>query len=453
MTPEAPAPVVPAPDAAPDTAIPAAAAGSDERAAALIAADRAALLQAYARPPIVFERGEGAWLYDTAGRRYLDFAAGIAVSALGHGDPELAAAIGEQAGRLIHTSNLYHTPPYIRLAERLVRRSFADRVHFANAGTEAVEAALKFARKHARATRGEMPAPDGWTALSGGDPAGATWPRAWRVVAFDQAFHGRTMGALSATHKVAYRGPFAPLVPGVDFAPFNDAGAAIAAITDETMAVLVEPIQGEGGYVPATLPFLHALRARCDAVGALLILDEVQCGLGRTGHLFAYEMYGVRPDMVCLAKPLAGGLPIGAVLMTEAVAATIAVGDHGSTFAGGPLVCRAAEVVLDRVSDPAFLASVRERGRRLVDGLLALGSPHVVDVRGAGLMIGVELDLPAKGVIEAAREAGVLLIAAGERVLRLCPPLIVSEAEVDQAVAAIGRAIDVAVGGSMGGLR
>lgn len=410
---------------------------------ALVAADHAVVLQNYARPPIVFSHGEGAWLIDDAGRRYLDFNAGIAVSALGHGDPELAAAIADQAARLIHTSNLYHTAPYIRLAERLVARSFADRVFFANSGTEAVEAALKFARLFARRTHGEMPAPDGWTALVD-DPTVATWPRRWRIVAFEQAFHGRSMGALSTTHKAAYRGPFAPLLPGVRFAPFNDAAAAVAAIDETTMAVIVEPIQGEGGYVPATLPFMHALRERCDAVGALLILDEVQCGLGRTGHLFAHEMYGLRPDIVCLAKPLAGGLPIGAVLVTQAVADAVGVGDHGSTFAGGPLVCRAAEVVFDRVSDPAFLAAVQARGRRLVDGLLGLDEAHIVDIRGAGLMVGVALDLPVKGVVEAARDDGVLLIGAGETVLRLCPPLIVSDAEVDRAVEAIGRGIAAA---------
>ncbi|MBK6767512.1 MAG: aminotransferase class III-fold pyridoxal phosphate-dependent enzyme [Ardenticatenales bacterium] len=406
----------------------------------LLDADRAAVLQNYARPPIVFIRGEGAWLYDDAGRRYLDFNAGIAVSALGHGDAELAHAIADQAGRLIHTSNLYHTPPYIRLAEQLVARSFADRVYFGNSGAEVVEAALKFARLYARKTHGEMPAPDGWSELVD-DAATSSWPRKWRTVAFDHAFHGRTMGALSLTHKAAYRAPFAPLLPGVVFAPFNDVAAAEAAIDETTMAVVVEPIQGEGGYVPATLPFLHALRTRCDAVGALLVLDEIQCGLGRTGHLFAHEMYGVRPDIVCLAKPLAGGLPIGAVLMTQAVADCVGVGEHGSTFAGGPLVCRAAEVVLNRVSDPAFLAAVQARSDHLVRGLLALDSPHIVDIRGAGLMIGVELDLAVKPIVDAARDDGVLLIGAGERVLRLCPPLIVDEAQIDLAVGAIGRAI------------
>jgi len=407
---------------------------------ALLAVDRAAVLQNYARPGIVFTHGEGAWLYADDGRRYLDFNAGIAVSALGHGDAELAAAIADQAKRLIHTSNLYHTAPYIRLAGQLVAHSFADRVYFGNSGAEAVEAALKFARLYARKTHGVMPAPDGWSDLVD-DAATSSWPCKWRTVAFDHAFHGRTMGALSLTHKEAYRAPFAPLLPGVVFAPFNDVAAAEAAIDETTMAVVVEPIQGEGGYMPATLPFLHALRARCDAVGALLILDEIQCGLGRTGHLFAHEMYGVRPDIICLAKPLAGGLPIGAVLMTQAVADCVGVGEHGSTFAGGPLVCRAAEVVLDRVSDPAFLAAVQARSDHLVRALLALDSPHIIDIRGAGLMIGVELDLAVKPIVDAARDDGVLLIGAGERVLRLCPPLIVDEAQIDVAVGAIGRAI------------
>ncbi|MEO8082411.1 MAG: aspartate aminotransferase family protein [Ardenticatenales bacterium] len=425
---------------------------ADPDAAALIDADRAAVLQNYARPPVVFTHGDGAWLFDSAGRRYLDFNAGIAVSALGHADPEVAAAIADQATRLVHTSNLYHTAPYIRLAERLVAASFADRVYFCNSGAEAVEAALKFARRHARTVHGEMAPPPEWAALAGagaGAEPGAdetmpSWPRKWRTIAFDHAFHGRTMGALSVTEKPAYRDPFAPLLPGVVFRPFNDVAAAEAAIDDSTMAVIVEPIQGEGGYVPATLPFLHALRMRCDAVGALLIFDEVQCGLGRTGRLFAYEHYGVRPDILCLAKPLAGGLPIGAVLMTQAVAECIGVGEHGSTFAGGPLVCRAAEVVFDRVRDPAFLDGVRARGQHLVDALLALDSPHITDIRGVGLMVGVEMDVPVKDVIKAARGRGVLLIGAGERVLRLCPPLIVSDAEVDRAVEVIGASIEAA---------
>ena len=326
-------------------------------------------------------------------------------------------------------------------------------MYFCNTGAEAIETAIKVARKAALVRAHERSAgdPDG---LGGpGDlddlddlddfdddaPTGPTPAR--RIVAFERAFHGRSIGALSLTHKRAYREPFEPLMPDVTFVPFGDLDAARAVIDASTCAVFVEPVQGEGGYHLAPDGFLAGLRAACDEVGALLIFDEVQCGLGRTGRLWAHEHWGVTPDIMAIAKPLAGGLPIGAALMTQRVADVMGVGDHGSTFAGGPLVCRAAEVVLDRVSSPGFLQDVVARGERLVAGLLALDSERIVEIRGLGLMIGVELDVPVKGVVEAAREAGVLLIGAGETTLRLCPPLIVGEAEIDLAVATIGRAL------------
>jgi acetylornithine/N-succinyldiaminopimelate aminotransferase len=380
------------------------------------------VLQTYKRSPFVLARGQGVRLYDVDGNEYLDGMAGIAVTALGHADPQVVATIQRAAEGLIHVSNLFHTEPQAVLARSLVKLSFADRVFFCNSGTEAVEGALKFARKYARQTHG----------------AGKT-----AIVAFSDSFHGRTMGALSTTATEKYRVPFEPLVPGVRFVPFNDVAAARAAITDDVCAVIVEPIQGEGGIHPATPDFLQQLRAACDRVGALLIFDEIQCGLGRTGHLWAYETYEVAPDLMAVAKPLAGGLPMGAVLMTQAVADAMAPGEHGSTFAAGPLVCQVAQVVLERISSPAFLAEVRVKSQHLGARLasLAASSELVAEARGAGLMWGVECrEVPAlKGmeaaaVISAGYRNGLIVCSAGPRVVRLLPPLTISLAELDELV-------------------
>ena len=387
------------------------------------------IVPTYGRPPVVFTHGKGAALFDDQGQRYLDFVSGIAVTALGHSDDEWVAAVAEQAGRLTHVSNLYYTVPQIELARRLVENSFADRVFFCNSGSEANETAFKFARKYARKFVTLHKNADTFTKTG--------------IVAFTASFHGRTMGALSTTHKSKYRQPFAPLVPGVTFADFNDLASATETINQDTCAVIVEPVQGEGGVNPCDPGFLQGLRALCDESNALLIFDEVQCGLGRSGYLWAHETYGVTPDMMTLAKPLAGGLPIGVTLVTEAIAQVMKPGDHGSTFGGGPLVCSAANVVFDRVSQPQFLAHVRESSAYLVDRLRALDSPQIVTVRGAGLLIGVELTSNVAPLVTAAREQGLLVINAGENVLRLCPPLIVSPAEIDQAVNIIGECLGV----------
>lgn len=370
------------------------------------------IVPTYTRPPIVFTRGEGAYLYDQQGKRYLDLAAGIAVTALGHSDSEWARVVAEGAATLVHVSNLYHTVPHIELARRLVENSFADRVFFCNSGSEANEAGLKFARKWAR-TQGESKT---------------------GVVAFSGSFHGRTVGALSVTARTRYREPFEPLMPGVTFVPFNDLAAAREAITPETCAVIVEPVQGEGGVHPAEPAFLGGLRQLCDRNDALLIFDEVQCGLGRTGTLWAHQAYAVAPDIMTLAKPLAGGLPIGAALVTEKVAQAIEPGDHGSTFAAGPLVCRAGQVVFDRVNQPGFLARVRANGDYLLARMKALDSDRLVEARGVGLLIGVEFTRPVKPLIAAAAEQGLLVINAGENVLRLCPPLTITRDQIDAAV-------------------
>jgi acetylornithine/N-succinyldiaminopimelate aminotransferase len=392
----------------------------------IIAMEHKYVMQTYRRPDFVLVRGEGARVFDSEGRAYVDGVAGIAVNALGHADPQLVATLQEAAQGLIHVSNLYHTQPHAELARSLVEHSFADRVFFCNSGTEAVEGALKFARKYAR-----------HTSLQGrGDKTA--------IVAFSGSFHGRTMGALSTTAPEKYRAPFEPLIPGVHFAPFNDPEAAEAAITDDVCAVIVEPIQGEGGIHPAQAAFLTRLRAACDRSGALLIFDEVQCGMGRTGYLWAHQFYDVTPDVMALAKPLANGLPIGAVLVTQAVADALEPGDHGSTFAGGPLICRLAGVVLERVSQPDFLAAVREKGEHLADRLAALvqASPLAQEARGRGLMWGVECQVEAASVIAAGYRHGVLVCAAGPNVVRLLPPLTITHAELDELVDGLAAAFE-----------
>ena len=378
----------------------------------IISAEKQYVLQTYMRPEVVFTHGKGMYLYDTDGSEYLDFASGIAVTALGHSDPEWVQAVSEQAGLLTHVSNLYHTEPQVQLARRLVENSFADRVFFCNSGTEANEAAIKFARK--------------WTNTQGNKT---------KIVAFSGGFHGRSIGSLSVTYKAQYREPFAPLMPNVTFVPFNDLEAAAEAIDDQTCAVIVEPVQGEGGVNPSRFEFLPWLRQLCDQHNALLIFDEVQCGLGRSGKLWAHQLYGVTPDIMTLAKPLANGLPIGAVLLTERVAAVLKPGDHGSTFAAGPLVTRAAAVVFDRINQPAFLADVAAKGQYLKEQLWQLPGSQIAAVRGAGLLVGVELRQSAAPIIAAARAKGLIVINAGEVVLRLAPPLIVTRQEIDTAVA------------------
>lgn len=378
------------------------------------------VLGTYMRAPFVLDRAEGMHVYDTEGRAYLDFGAGISVNNLGHCDPDVVAAVTGQIARLSHVCNLFHSTPQADLAEALCESSFADKVYFANSGTEAIEAAIKFARKYARVIHG---------------------PGKTGIVAFYGAFHGRTAGALALTPKERYQAPFRPLMPGVTFAPFNDAEAALKVIGPETCAVFVEPIQGEGGIHPADPAFLQALRDACDRFGALLVFDEIQCGVGRTGTLWAYEQTGVVPDMLTTAKALGGGLPIGATLLTDRVAATLEPGDHGSTFAGGPVVCQAALAVLARISDPVFLGHVRSMGELLTNCLHGVRSPHIREIRGRGLMIGVELDCDVAPVIGAGHRRGVLMLNAGTHVLRLLPPLIVQPEHIEQFTAVFAEAL------------
>lgn len=376
------------------------------------------VLNTYARAPFVLERGEGMYLYDTEGNAYLDFMSGISVMALGHSDPEFTQVVALQMTQLSHVCNLYHSAPHAELAAQLCVSSFADKVYFANSGTEAVEAAIKFARKYARTVYG---------------------PGKTGIVSFRGGFHGRTAGSLALTAREKYQAPFRPLMPGVSYAPFNDCEAAQHLIGPDTCAVFVEPVQGEGGIHIATPEFLQCLRESCDRHGALLVFDEIQCGMGRTGKLWAHEHGSITPDMMTVAKALGGGLPIGVTLLTDAAAAVIQPGDHGSTFAGGPVICRAAEYVLKRVSDPAMLAHVQAMGDLLAARLQELDSPHIQAVRARGLMVGVEMDIEVKPLIDAGYQHGVLLLNAGPNVLRLLPPLIVEESHINQLIDALSH--------------
>ncbi len=382
-----------------------------------------ALLAVYERD-IVVVAGKGARLTDDTGRTYLDFAAGVGVNGLGYGDRTVLAAIREQAARLVHASNLYHTEVGAQLAQRLVRLAFPAKVFLCNSGTEAVEAAIKFARRV-------------------GQPQGRT-----ELVAFERSFHGRTLGALSLTWNEEYRAPFEPLVPGVRFLPWGDLGAAAAAVGPRTAAVFVEPVQGEGGVRPAAPEFLRGLRGICRDAGALLVSEEIQCGLGRTGKLFAYEHAGIEPDILTLAKPLGGGLPLGAVLLRADLAPRIAVGDHGSTFGGNPVACAAALAVLDRLTGPGFLAKVEKKAVRLRRGLerAARRRAAVVQVRGLGLMMGVEVKGQASEVVKGLRDRGILATRAGERVVRLLPPLVVKSKEIDEFLAAFDDVLATGAG-------
>ena len=371
------------------------------------------IVQTYKRPPFVLVHGEGSTLFDSDGKPYQDWVAGIAVNALGYNDSRLTQAIQVAATGLIHTSNLYYTAAQIELANMLVEKSFADRVFFSNTGAEANEGAVKFARK----VQYEKGIHD-----------------KTEIVCFTGAFHGRTMGAVALTPKEKYQRAFMPLMPGAVLAEFNNLESAKAAIGPKTAGVIIEPIQGEGGVNVATPEFLKGLRELCEQNGAVLIFDEVQCGLGRTGKLWAHEWSGVTPDIMTLAKPLAGGLPIGAILMTEKVASAMHPGEHGTTFGGGPLVTSVAKHVLQRISEPEFLAHVSEVGDYLIERLSEINSPIIKEVRGKGLIVALELKADVSNIIEKGYEQGLLMVNAGTNVIRFIPPLIIEKSHVDNLV-------------------
>jgi len=376
--------------------------------AELEALDRRYVMGTYARATVEFVRGEGSWLWDAEGGAYLDFLAGVSVNQIGHAHPAWVAAIAAQAGRLAHASNLFYSAPGIRLAERLAVGSLGGRVFFGNSGAEANECAIKLARRH----------------RPGGE-----------MVVLADAFHGRTMGALSATPSPAKQEPFAPLVPGFVVVPRDDPEALRAAVGGHTAAVMVEPIQGETGINPVPFEVLVAAREACDAHGALLVLDEIQCGMGRTGTMWAWQGVGVEPDVMTAAKGLGGGVPIGACVTSPAYGEVLRPGDHGSTFAGGLLVAAAAHAVLDVVEAPGFLAEVAAKGEVLAEGLRALGLPGV---RGRGLMLAFDMPEGAAFVRRALTEQRLVLNAPTPASVRLLPPLTVSREEIAEAVRRIG---------------
>jgi acetylornithine/N-succinyldiaminopimelate aminotransferase len=403
-------------------------AASDSQAAAQKAGPSPAVMATYARQDLVFERGEGTWLITPGGERYLDFASGIAVNVLGHAHPRLVAALTEQAQKLWHTSNLYRVAHQERLAERLTRATFADRAFFCNSGAEACEAAIKAARRYHY--------------VSGR-------PERWRIITFEGAFHGRTLAAISAAGNARYLEGFGPPVEGFDHVPFADLAAVEAAIGPETAAVMIEPIQGEGGVNVAPPETLRALRELCDAHGILLVLDEVQSGMGRSGKLFAHEWAGITPDLMAIAKGIGGGFPLGALLATEAAAKGMTAGSHGSTFGGNPLAMAVGNAVLDAVLEPGFLDEVRQKTLRLKQSLAAVKDRHpdlVEDVRGEGLLTGLKLKVPPPDVVKAALAERLLIAGASGNVIRLLPPLNVADEEIVEATERLSRAL-ASVGG------
>jgi predicted acetylornithine/succinylornithine family transaminase len=384
----------------------------------LIATGRRLLLNNYNRAPVVLSRGQGCQLWDADGRRFLDMTAGIAVCVLGHGDAGLAAALADQAGRLHHTSNLYFIEQQIRLAEALSRRAFQGKAFFCNSGTEANEAALKIARRYQAVVKNQ--------------------PERVDLVACENSFHGRTMGALSVTGQPKYRQNFGPLVPGARFMPFGDLEAARAAIDDKTAAVIIEPIQAEGGINLPPPGYLQELKRICVDRGALLILDEVQTGVGRCGTFYAYEREAMVPDVITLAKGLAGGIPMGAMLASEEVSRAFEPGTHASTFGGNPMACAAALYLQKAIDDQGLLKRCQETGAYLNSALLRLAErrrPRTRAARGRGLLQGLVLDGEAAPVVAKARDKGLLVSLAGSNVVRFAPPLIVSKPELDEAVA------------------
>jgi acetylornithine/N-succinyldiaminopimelate aminotransferase len=380
--------------------------------AELQALERDYLLPTYARFPVAFVRGEGCRLWDDEGNEYLDFLAGISVCNAGHCHPEVVRAVQEQVGRLMHATNLYYTEPAMRLAQRLSRSSLGGRVFFSNSGAEANEAALKLVRKR----------------RPGGE-----------VVVVTGAFHGRTYGALSATPQEAKQAPFAPLVPGFVVVPRDDAAALDAAVGEQTAAVLLEPVQGESGIWPLADEVLRTARAACDRVGAALVFDEIQCGMGRTGTLWAYEQLGVKPDALTTAKALGGGMPIGALVTSPELADVLAPGDHGSTFAGGPVVAAAALASLDVIDRPELLAGVHRLGARLAERLHELAS--VREVRARGLMQAIELDDAPAVARRALLDQKLIVNATGPTTIRFEPPLIVTQDEIDEALKRMTQAL------------
>ncbi|KAJ2861910.1 acetylornithine aminotransferase [Coemansia erecta] len=419
------------------------------------------MMKAYSRPEIVLSHGKGSYVYDTDNNEYLDFTAGIAVVALGHANPDVAAAVAEQAGKLVHCSNLYHNVWAPKLAQDIVTATVESYpqgtqgiyakgsdgasgpcVFFTNSGTEANEGALKFARKYGKQVAAAGTLGKSTSEALRGDPNLKSG-----IVSFTGGFHGRSMGALSVTANPKYQKPFIPLVPGVSTAEFNSTSELGAFVDERTCAVIVEPIQGEGGVNTAQVEFLQTLRRRCDQVGALLIYDEIQCGLGRSGKLWAHQAYpeDCSPDIITMAKPLANGIPIGAIMVSAKVAKVMNVGDHGTTFGGNPLACRVGCTVFGQIKAPEFLSSVDAAGKALDEELKQMLAPYigsvVVETRGTGLLRGIQFTSDPSKLVDLARANGLLLVAAGKNTVRLVPPLNTSISDLKKGAAIIAHCV------------
>ena len=386
----------------------------------MISRERTVVMQTYGRQPVAFASGEGSWLVDADGKRYLDCLGGLAVVAVGHSNPRVAAAVASQMSSLVHVSNLFFTEPMIRLAERLTNLADLDRVFFSNDGATANEAAIKLARRYGQTVRG---------------------PDCYRIVSLADSFHGRTLATLAATGQPAKQATFAPLPSGFQQVEANDLGALEKVVDAGTAAVMLETIQGEGGVNPLEVDYLKAVRRLCDDTGTLLIIDDIQAGLGRTGQWFSWQALGLEPDIATVAKALANGLPIGACLATDRVAGAFRPGDHATTFGGGPVVCAAALAVLDEIEDRKLLENCRERSGQLRTGLELL--PGVVDVRGRGLLLAAVVDSDrAAAVADAAREFGLIVNAVRPNAVRFAPPLTISAEEIEEAVERFGLALE-----------
>lgn len=395
--------------------------------AAIVSRGEKYVMRTYGRYPMALVRGEGARVWDADGKEYLDFVSGLAVNSLGHCHPRVVEAIREQAGRLIHCSNLYWIEPQVELARLLVENSALDKVFFCNSGAEANEAAIKLARKYAKEHRG---------------------PESYEIITMRRSFHGRTLATLTATGQEKFHHGFAPLPAGFRYVPFNDLSSLRAAVGPRTCAVMLEPVQGEGGVYAANKDYLQAVRALCDDEGLLLIFDEVQCGLGRTGYLFAYQYYEVEPDILTLAKALAGGVPIGAMLAKEKAASAFTPGDHASTFGGNPLATAAGVAAFKALLEEGLVENVRVLGQYFYQQLegLAREFPRLTEVRGRGLLLGVEIDGPAGEVVAACQERGLLINSLHGHVLRFLPPLIVTREDIDRAVTILKEALHEVLG-------
>lgn len=389
-----------------------------------IAEAESALLHTYNRYQIVLDRGDGVYLYDMEGRKYLDFVAGIAVFALGYHNKEYNDALKNQIDKLIHTSNYYYNVPAIEAAKKMKKASGMDRVFFTNSGAEAIEGAIKTARKYAYLKDGSTD---------------------HEIIALNHSFHGRTMGALAVTGNPKYREAFEPLIGNIRFAEMNDIESIRSQVTDKTCAILMETVQGEGGLIPATEEFLKEVRSLCDEKGILLILDEIQCGMGRTGYMYAWQKYGVKPDIMTSAKALGCGVPVGAFLMTEEVGRnSLVAGDHGTTYGGNPLACAAVEKVLDLFERNHIIENVREVAPYLEARLEELKEKHscIIERRGTGLMQGLKLDRPVNEIINRALEKGLILINAGADIIRFVPPLVIQKEHVDEMIAILDSCIE-----------